>query len=341
MFYKIHNITKKNRRVKIYKNNKRILKESCDNISNENQLINKINQNFPILKKNKENIKYTIYPYCNEKTKIGFNLDYVNRPIIKKKLLNKLKKEFNYNYTFNKNIIKSDNKYYISPKTNSELFYNYISNKKNDKLIVSHSNFMTDFFEYIYSNLLQENKKHKTKVIFDNLDIIQLIILPNTKNNSPNNIIMGLIIRRYKNNYKENVIYINSDKYNKNIKLKELYNSDCRMVNVFLIRHCVGCHNLISNKLIKTYKALRPSQKGHLKMANCIKETQLELKKKIKPLHKLFKDFSKSKYTFDNYYGYKFGSSILFRSILTMLLIFNTVFVEKKSLKNKTRKNKK
>ena len=46
---------------------------------------------------------------------------------------------------------------------------------------------------------------------------------------------MGLIIRRYKNNYKENIIYINSDKYNKNIKLKELYHSDSRMVNMFLL----------------------------------------------------------------------------------------------------------
>ena len=354
MFYKINNITKKNRRVKKYKNNKRILKESCNNIYSIKKLTKRINKSFPILKKNKEKITYTIHPYCNEKTKIGFNLDYVSRPMIQKKLLNKLKEEYNYNYKFDNKIIKSDfnNRYYESPKTNSKLFYNYISNKKHDKLIVTHSYFMTDFVEYIYNNLSKDNEKNKIQVIFDNLDILQLIILPNSNSNSPKNTIMGLIIRRYKNNYKENIIYINSDKFNKNMNLIDIYKSDNRMVNIFLIRHCIGCHNLISNKSIKTLKAFNPlgNEKGHLEWAICIKETYTELKKKVKPLHKLFKDFSKSKYSKDNYYGYQFGSSIIFRAILTMLLVFNTIFIDNKNIKtknktrkliNKTRKNNK
>lgn len=331
MFFKINNITKKKYRLNKFKNKKKILKETCKNIKNIDNLIERIDNIFPFLKNNKKlnknvNFKYVIHPYCSEKPKLILNMDKTNRPIIKLELLKNIKKKYNYNYFYDNSIIHEDKKNIISPKMNVELFYNYINNYNinTNKFIVTHSNFLTLFMNYIYNILNNSN----SNIVFDNLDILQLILLPN-KNTRDN--IIAIIIRRFKNNYKENIIYINTNKYDKNINLKKIYVSNKKHINIFLIRHCIGCHNLLDNTFTKIIKYLNPKQNNEafFEWAMCIKKTQQELNKKYKPLHKLLKDFSKHNSTKKKYYGYEYGSSIVFRSILTILLIFNTLFFNK------------
>ena len=155
------NYTKKNTRWKQNKSKYDSLKKnSCDDISNYVDLINKLKKNF--VNNTGLQIKpyeYTLFPYCNENLKSLATLDKVNAPFTSSLALYSLhdvfKCEFSANYPA---VIKGDYRLVEnlsksngakSPNNDPEKFFELIKNINRNCFIVSHSGFMTKLYDYI------------------------------------------------------------------------------------------------------------------------------------------------------------------------------------------------
>jgi hypothetical protein len=127
-----------------------------------------------------------------------------------------------------------------------------------------------------------------------------------------------------------NKYYILSEPHENEIS--ELYNNNKNdIINIFIMRHCVGCHNIASKKTDKGLQFLKQqvigNQWGYLSHAMCIKETVGEMEEMSIPLLELFEKYGE----FENY---NFASSIIFRAILTGGLLYN-ILLDTYSKKNK------
>ena len=190
------NITKKNYRIK---RNKKSYNQNICNIINKkptpkskNDYISLLN-NYNIKKfENRKN--FTIYPFCSETIKISFYLDNVNRYKINKYLIKIIEDKYNCKFIFFKKYFKKDTENLVGQNNNPNKFIDFICNKISVKnhFIVSHSNFMSKLSSYIETNIFNINSERKH--IFDNLDILQIVI----KNKN----IQYCIVRRFKDNYK-------------------------------------------------------------------------------------------------------------------------------------------
>lgn len=301
------------------------------------------------------NYKYTIYPYCNEKIKV-FNVgplktpkklseifDKVNAPKIEKKVLeyfNAFKASFDDELYLGKGLSKTDN-HLISSDSNANKFLDLLIKEDvtpqfNGSLIISHSSFLTELMKELYNyvskekdaKLIQREKVYDvdsnigdnfngfseygfseyglplqfggTKVVFDNLDILQIIINRKTGD------LTKAIVRRFSNNYE-----INTEEPILNPLTYKVY---------FIMRHCVGCHNH-PNATLKDKSMI----KGYGEYAMCFKYTVNELQEKSRGLLNLL-----------NAYGgidkFHFGSSVIFRAILTSILVYNILKKENELL---------
>jgi len=284
------------------------IKKNSENYNSNNCNINSLKQLESNLLLYKERIgtihnnKYTIFPYCNERykssiaripihTKISKLFDKVNRPVISFDIINLFIKVFNSQFNILSNIKKSYNQY-KSPKQSVEKFIDLIveyipKNNKKCVLIVTHSKFLSNLSEYLCDNC--------TKIIFDNLDIIQIIV------NKIDKEIAGVVIRRFNDNYK-------LDDMNEQIINNNYINDD--YISYFLMRHCVGCHNSTKNIFRKH------TIKGYGEWAMCFEYTIDEINSVANSLNNIF-----------NKYGgvdsVEFGSSVIFRAMLTSLLLYN------------------
>ena len=85
------------------------------------------------------------------------------------------------------------------------------------------------------------------------------------------------------------------------------------------MRHCVGCHNYLTNVF---KKGINYSEKGFNKYSLCFPETVNEMATSAPSLNTIF---YKECGGLDNI---QFGSSVIFRAILTSLLLYNTLKTE-------------
>lgn len=347
-----NNYTKKNTRWKQNKSKYDSLKKSsCDDISNYDELITRLETNF--VKKNNLKIfnnNYTIFPYCNEQLKGPTSLDKVNAPFTSSEALYALHKVFESNfssispaniygnYTSTDKLSKLNG--VSSPENDPKMFLKALSAFNKNCFIVSHSGFMTKLYDYIIrKNLVNESdmygdiynkyedeptmeeiiiqkgifgggilkkvglQKERDYGVFDNLDIIQIIFNMNGE-------ILYMLVRRYSKNYKlDNELDLD----------KTAYGS---LKSVFIMRHCLGCHNVTPGIITKIGQAIRQAKTGknfgYLDWSLCFEDTVDEMIAVRKDLYGLLENYGGFK-------SYTFGSSVIFRAILTSILMYNVI----------------
>jgi hypothetical protein len=246
---------------------------------------------------------FTIYPYCSEKINFSIYLDKENMFIIDKTLLKIIENKYKCEFKKDSNLIKEKKNHFVAQKNNPCKFIKYLLENLNNKnhFIITHSHFLKKLSNYIRINYcdVKKNSKNKEKDIYDNLDILQLVI----DTSEPNNYKLKYgIIRRLDEKYKLYKKYeIGSD--------KTICNKNTR--SVFLMRHCLACHN-VSNIFLRQIKL------GYGTYSSCIENTNTEIKSVSKELKKIIKDYGGIK-------TFNFGSSIIFRAILTILILYNSI----------------
>lgn len=351
---------------------------------------------YPYLE-SKEPSQFHLYPYCSEETKIGGGLDVINKGVVEIPVLRALQKTFHCKFEWDKDALKlrwetgnvsrfmgagKDIAVLESPAPNPEGFYNLLKDRKKHMFVVSHSNFMTSFYKYIYdlfhdkieSGNLNESEK------FDNLDIIQLQFVGET--------LQRVIIRRWHESYKKQMLFnvefddeildtdllgksedhmnmavINTDaillekdvqigdlivkiadkdvrgfshekllsalrnaespfsvsfmRFVEDEKTEDSSDEDIMYTNKFIMRHCAACHNtqrgfVGKSKKVLNWMALHPEQ-GYLKYAICLRNTILEMSDKAAALLSILEMNG-------GYKNYEFGSSVVFRAVLTCIM---------------------
>ena len=259
-----------------------------------------------------------------------------------------------------------------SPPPNPELFLETIlmmARENKDQFIASHSGFMTKLYNYITQNYTETSEPPMlytstpststpstrtpststpstrtpstrtpstdtsdklvqsggtNRGIFDNLDILQLIL---DTSKTGREAVKGIIVRRFNKDY--------SSAESDGVKPPPAAHygwGEENIRSVFIIRHCIGCHNLTPGKSAKIYQAAMEAvmhkKKGYLKWAMCVSQTYNEFMSQKENLLSILKEYSKKGTTKENRFGYTFGSSVIFRAILTSILAYNTMFGE-------------
>ena len=337
-------------------------KVSCDGVKDHVTLLNKL-QGYDYFKLNKP-MTLVLFPYCNEEIKqrqlvpssIADAVDLVNRPLLDALSMNafikafsddKNKFQFEYNSLIPPLTIEldkeSNTKYIASPPTNAPLFIetlkDYIAEnlhrKKKGIFIVSHSGFMTNLMmellkmeqgEFGAPNLHTDQYQGQLNIAFDNLDIIHIQYDTETQ------LFLNVTIRRRVYKYNINANHQQTDAKEPTeddvIQHKILSENKCTILNIFIMRHCLACHNLsskISDKAIQYFA----NRKGYLNYSLCLRKTCADLLHAKNDLLNLFKTycfFNKS----PNFSEIIFGSSVIFRAILTCSLVFNCLTNESK-----------
>ena len=191
-------------------------------------------------------------------------------------------------YDTSKSILKSKNA--LNVNQIAQHFTHSIKTGESKKFIFvgSHSKLMTEICKQYLGETI--------KVEFDNLDI--LCIEQQFKDSG-----IWEVIKLYKLQYATNWLYNDST---------IPYNTDTEYRYIFLIRHCIGCHNIFSGwQKIKAGTGPNPLTKYAL----CIKQTKAELH--IKTNHDRYSNLISDVITIDNV---GFWSSIVFRAILTTVM---------------------
>lgn len=256
---------------------------------------------------------YFIYPYCTEKVKGLKSINKVNQPYVLLQRINELNTYFNYKYTVNENISKTSKSLispYVSISKNVDLFLEYIKEEQFNKanhLIVTHSNFLRKLYKK-----LNDNKS----ILFDNLDILHIQI-----DEDKNIIIKG--VYKWDDKYK-------THETNKGNKVNK--------VNIFLMRHCTACHN---HPKSTKYKKLTKKNYGSNSVCfpeiinQFLDETSKQANEHLKGLYRLLN-------TYGEFEQFQFGSSVIYRAILTSIIIYNLLNNYKKTINKEQRtKNKK
>ena len=88
------------------------------------------------------------------------------------------------------------------------------------------------------------------------------------------------------------------------------------------MRHCLGCHNVtpgITTKIGQAFKQARTGENyGYLDWSLCFEDTVDEMIAVRKDLYTLLENYGGFK-------SYTFGSSVIFRAILTSILMYNVI----------------
>ena len=233
-----------------------IKRVSCDGISTKQDLKTKFKlffQQFENLSEqfNREGFqRFTLklFPYCGEK-KLPI-VDDLNNSRISHDVLNLFHRFFKIEINATgEGLINTTNRFnpnqIFTSVYSPDKFNNFISdpsnyndnNNKKTIFIVTHSNFMNKLLQKILKTQFTKDSKFQ----FDNLDIMQLNI------NTQARQIKYIIIRRAENNYEPSII-LDVNNLIQNIEILDSDLADRQNTNVFLMRHCVGCHNIIDNK---------------------------------------------------------------------------------------------
>ena len=107
--------------------------------------------------------------------------------------------------------------------------------------------------------------------------------------------------------------------------------------NIFIMRHCLGCHNISEGKLTKVGTLLANNMgtkknRGYLDWAMCLRGTFADMQYRKDDIKRLLQ-----KYCFDVFKPFNlkdiiFGSSVIFRGMLTSILLYRCLALEKVSI---------
>lgn len=335
-------------------------REFCDGIIDKEALYKGFDRYMEELQKYvvlKDSIIIDILPYCSERPVSIKTLDKANNPAIEEAILKIITKKFNINFTTRINqlpgksntdvniitkiaqtpyletvvtaISRHISKFAkpltpnqpIPPKIvrnpdiiySSEYdplkFYNLIHDKDTLKHIMlnkqyifigTHSQFLIELLKLVSRNI---------HAYFDNLDICQIDL--SAKCN-----IVKVVARHFSNDYKEEPIFDNTNT-----------NVGASFYKLFMMRHCVACHNLldIKNPIAKMFSP-KPAKKvqhlvefiqgqyGYNKYSLCSPYNITELFSKRDILLNIFKAEC------DGIDNVIFGSAIILRAIITTIL---------------------
>ena len=298
--------------------------ESCDGISGTESLKEKLNiMKESIMKESNDKqmvpvpYDHYLFAYCNELVQGPESLDRVNRPTTSIEATDAIQDVFENNFLLANDNVKKTNTEYNSPLLDPEKFMEDISifykKHKKNLVIVSHSQFMSALCRFILKNTT------KDKIVFDNLDILHLII------SKRNNRVQNMIIRRYANLYD-------------NLREEPLIDSQ-EYYHVFIMRHCLGCHNITPGILTKTTQIIKQKQSGdqlgYLDWSICLNYITYEMKNVKNSLKTILEKYGVNRNNRESNIGnsYIFGSSVIFRAMLTCTVLYNILHIKDKSIK--------
>ena len=190
---------------------------------------------------------------------------------------------------------------------------------KKHQFIITHSSFLTEFLVHINKTVLNEDgtlkyrSVKKSKAIkFDNFDILQLTYIREAA--TACNWKFGYYqIRRYRNNY-EPVKFSSDPNFLLNVEPNNSNPENCK--HYFLMRHCMACHNLSKGGHIKTWQAIRRNRHT-LWRSICLLYNVEYFEQKAKCLKAILEDQCGTNWM----KTIQFGSSVIFRAILTSIIV--------------------
>lgn len=287
----------------------------------------------------------SLIPYCCEELKGDKNIDQVNACKLRPNDIKYFKTNYNYtiqpiNHEGLKNNLNND-KESIESENDPVKFLEYLLNskyntEKKHKVIISHSNFLTMFanvLKQVYSNYLaneyyKENQSEKFKPN-NIIDIKKIKNLPNFDNINFDNLdILHLVID--KSEQKPPIVLVSSYRFNDNYKYDDNFTNDDNYEHVFIMRHCIACHNLLDlqpggkiQKLADLTQFIDSS-----KYSMCIPQNFQDIISQKDNIIRLF-----SYYGANDFDKIEFGSSVNFRAVLTsyilQLILSNTTYSKK------------
>jgi len=261
-------------------------------------------------------IRLNVHPYCSEELKGPKFIDKVNRPYIYKNILRLLKSQLKYQPIMDSSVIENKNRYmykYSKIQNNINDFLTYAKTLDINKnhFIISHSNFLINLAKTLIPD---------SRVLFDNLDIFHIQIDPNSNNyfkleSLINNNQTADLTSNTLNNQAIG-IYEWRDKYNTR---KNTFNKPKKgMINIFIMRHCAACHN---HPKATKFKKLTKNNYGSNSI--CFPEIINQFLDKNNNPNSYLKGLSKIIKKYGGFDKFQFGSSIIFRAILTSIIIYN------------------
>ena len=173
------------------------------------------------------------------------------------------------------------------------------ANSNKNYFFASHSHFM----QALYKSICESGKTP----YFDNLDILHLIVLPNK--------ILVKGVYRWKDSYKLDIHSFLGDCNSDSTKdLKEPY------LNLFMMRHCVACHNVVESLLKKGLKKMKKNYGSTSMCLKLVEDLNEETKgsRKIMGLIKMLKENTGTDKLTESI---NFGSSVSLRTTLTGLVV--------------------
>ena len=186
---------------------------------------------------------------------------------------------------------------------------NLTTNSDKNYFLVSHSQFM----QALYKSICEIDKVP----YFDNLDVLHLIVKDKE--------ILVKGVYRYEHSYKLDIqSFFGKCTRDSTKDLKGEY------LNLFMMRHCVACHNVVDNLTKLKKKVFRSSNFGStsmcLRLVEDLNKPDTNGNKKIQGLIKMLRENTGSKSLIESI---NFGSSVSLRTTLTGLVVqrmiaFNT-----------------
>ena len=284
----------------------------------------------------------SLIPYCCEELKGDKNIDQVNACKLRPNDIEYFEKK--YNYTIQpieheglKNNLKND-KESIESENDPVKFLEYLltsnyNTEKKHKVIISHSNFLTMFahvLQQVYSNYLANEyykEKQKGELKPNNIiDVKKIKNLPNFDNINFDNLdILHLVID--KSEEKPSIVLVSAYRFNDNYNYDDNFTNNDNYEHVFIMRHCIACHNLLDlqpggkiQKLADLTQFIDSS-----KYSMCIPQNFQDIISQKDNIIKLFTYYGAT--DFDKI---EFGSSVNFRAVLTsyilQLILSNTKY---------------
>jgi hypothetical protein len=323
------------------------MKRTCDKVTDQNTLLEKL-YNYPYFKITQP-MNLVLFPYCNEQIKqkqlvsekFADKVDLVNKPLLDPISMDAFKTAFGPKFSFDKTNVKEEDGFVISDPTNTNKFIVFLQNyveqnlSKKGIFIVSHSGFMTNLImemlkmkqqyngeDFGAPDLYTDIHEQNSNIAFDNLDMIHI------QYDTENKLFLNITIRRKRYEYNIDPTRQQTDAKEPtetNITKKEIASEDeCKILNIFIMRHCLACHNL-SSSLIKKASQYVFNRKGYLNYSLCLRKTCFDLLEVKKHLLDLFRTYCFFNQPTIRLSEIVFGSSVIFRAVLTCSLVFNSL----------------
>jgi hypothetical protein len=321
-------------RIKLHPENYDI--KMCNGIYNKDILRKKFEMYKELINTDKDketnpvSTDFRLVPYCGEFVNISKLINKVNESAIEKDITKQLGEVFGLTIDTrfeNEGIIKTKTQF-VS-EFNPAGFKTIIDNPELRKLLL---NGQKHAVTVVHSHFLRNlTTLYGSKVYFDNLDILHIVITKNQDQDQNQKETIHLFSRRFIEFYGQ--IRTLKDTTLTEENYKEQIKEDPNPTHIFLVRHCVGCHNIIQPVLdsrpLAHIKQKLKGELGYSLYSICSDYTITEMIGKRESLIKLFTD------TCGALINIQFGSSCILRAIVTGVLLITILRYEQKSIGKK------